>query len=287
MAEVSLAPFARNATGRPDTRHFALGRVIIMIAELTAADVPDADGFVHLGNAPNFGVTLKREYLDHFSSMAGVRDRDERILINDVLDVDFGLEEPTEKAAAIFFSATPASYTNVAIAGFTEYAMITAVKKGNTYPIKSSAGGYAFGIAASDLNVEKSGSPDTALVKDTDYTLDEKTGEITFLTSGVVLADGDQVDVTLGANGLAETTRKIPILSRDDVTVAMRIKGTNGRDGEAFLLEIPKISLTPNGALPLVTAQELMVIPLTGGALKVDSTTPLGTLYALPPGGVT
>lgn len=287
MAEVSLAPFARNTSGLPATRHFNLGRVTIKVAELTAANVPDANGYVHLGNAPSCTVTLKREYLDHYSSMAGKRDRDARIPIEDLLDVELALEEITEKAAELFFSATPAAYTNVAVAGFTEYAMITAVKKGNSYRIKNSSGGFAFGIASSDLTVEKSGAPDVACVVDVDYTVDEQTGEITFLTTGSVLADGDQVDVTLAANALAETTRKIPILSRDSVEVAMLIKAVNGRDDEAALLDIGKISITPNGALPLVTAQQLMVLPLSGGALKIDATTPLGTLYALPPGGVT
>lgn len=363
MAEVSLAPFARNASGQPATRTFGLGRVVVKIAELDANDDPDSDGWEHLGNAPMCEVTATRNFIDHYSSMAGVRDRDVRILIEELLDGKLALEAMTEAAARLFFSATPAAYTNVAIAGYGATSLTTSVLLGRSYPLQSTT--YAFGIDGSDLSVTQHATEVTAavsrtltfataddtitassgsfvtdgfrigqtlvvagtsnnngsktitnvsaliitvsdnltdegplnatatlnasktLTEDTDYTVDEQTGEVTFLTTSTYLEDGDIIKTTLAANASAETTRSIPVLSRDDVTVAMRIKVINGRDDEAALIEIPKVTITPDGSLPLVTAQELMRMPLSFSALKKDADTPLATIYALPPGGVT
>jgi hypothetical protein len=287
MAEVSASPWARNTTGLPSASRYRLGRGVLKYAELTGADVPDGNGWIHLGNIPTLTATLTRNFLDHFSSMSGLRDRDARIAIESLFDMRAQLEEPTEDAAVLFWQSTPAGYTNPAIAGFTEYSMIAAVKKGRSYPIINGSGVQARGIDSSDLTVEKSGSPDTALVEGTDYTVDEKSGEIHFLSTGSTLSDGDTVDVTLAANASAETTRSIPVQNRSEVTVALKLIAEDGRSQEKWELYIPKATISPDGDLGLITGQDLMTIPISISALKKDSTTPIATVYPLPPGGVT
>jgi hypothetical protein len=287
MATVSGAPFSQNTTGTPNPDDYLLGRGELYLAELNTSDAPDANGWVHLGNCPMLELVPSSEFLEHFSSMSGTKTLDYKVLVQQKFDVKFSLEEVNETNAALFFSATAASYTNAAIAGFTEYAMITAVKKGRWYTIQNSSGQRAFGIDNTDLVVEKSGSPDTALVEGTDYEVDEVGGRIKFLSTGSTLSDGDQVDVTLTANASADSTRQIPVQSRTSVTVALMFYGTNPKTSRKYELFIPKISLAADGGFGLISENNLVGMGFTGSAERKDASTYIATITSLPTGGVT
>lgn len=287
MAEVSSSPFARRTTGVPTPADIILGRGKLYGAELTTAYAPDADGWFDLGECIEFALEPSSEFLEHYSSREGLRTLDKKILVQQKFDVRFVLQELHERNAALFLSATPASYTNAAIAGFTEYEMVSAVELGRYYDIVNSTSQRATGIDNTDLVVEKQGSPDVALVEGTDYTVQEAEGRIFFLSTASNIADGDKADVTLTANPAADTTRRIAVQSRDTVTIALKFYGEDPGTGRKYELFIPKITLAPSGGLGLITAQEWIQLAFTGAVEKKDADTAIAYVMALPAGGVT
>ena len=282
MAEVSNAPFARRTTGVPTADDILLGRGKLYAHELTAAFAEDGDGWFDLGECPELVLEPSSEFLEHYSSREGLRVLDKKIVVQQKFDVRFALEELNEKNAALFFSATPEAITNAAIAGFTEYQMIAAVELGRHYQIKNSAGNPARGVATADLVVEKSAGPDVLLVEGTDYTLNSAEGTIFFLSTATNIADGDPVDVTLTARAGADTTRRIPVQSRESVTVALKFIGQDPDNSRKFELHIPKITLASAGGFSLISAQEWLRMGFNGAAEKRDASTEIAYLSALP-----
>lgn len=285
MATVSGAPFAGSSTGIPNSDDYLLGRGELYYAELTAADVPDANGFLHLGNCRELELSASSEFLEHYSSMTGAKTLDYKVLLQQKFDMRFVLEEINEANAGLWLSATPAAHTNTTIAGFGSYAHTTAAKLGRWYPIVNSSGVRAYGIDEDDLTVTKT-SGGTPLVKNVDWVSDEPGGRIKFLTTGVVIVDGDSVTIALAANPLADTTRQLPVQSRTSVNVALAFYGLNPKTSRKYELFVPKIALAADGGFGLI-GEQLVGMSFSGSAEKKDSTTAVATITALPLGGVT
>lgn len=362
-------PFARNTTGKPSADRYALGRGDARLSHLDASDDPDGDGYFTLGNLQSVTASLAKQYLDHFTSLSGLRDRDARITIETTFDLRGVLEEIHEDAGRLFTAGAASAHANTpAIDGFAEHTMVAAVKKGRYYPILNSAGSPAMGIATEDLTLKvlpdidtitasagrtltfaaagktitaSTGSfvtdgyvvghkitiagtndndgtftitavsalvltvsetvvdegplsstatidpADTPLVEDTDYECLEAEGEVFFLTTSTKVRDGDAIKATLAANASAEAMRKIEVDEAGEITAAMRFVGVNPRDNSKFLLEIPKVTITGDGDMALLSEQDLMRVPLVFSAVKKDTATPIATIYPLPAGGVT
>ena len=284
MADVSGAPFAPINTGLATPSTYALGRGALHFSELTAADVPDGDGWIHMGNAPSVSSDLSREYLDHFTSLYGVRAQDVKIPISSSFSLRFTLEELNEKNAELYFSGETAAVTNAAIAGITQYEMLSSVKLGRRYEIVNASGVQAYGFDPDDLTLEKTGSPDVTLVEGTDYTVDSAAGEVLLLSTASNIADSDAMKVTLAAGASLNTMRQTSILAREEINVSLKLLGESPRNGRRYKLWIPKCSISADGGLDLVTAQDLIGMPLMATALKRDSSTELAYLTPLPPG---
>lgn len=244
-----------NLTGLSKTEDYNLGRGRVMVAKLSS-DVPDANGYRDLGNVPSFKITDSAEVLKHFSSRSGLKVLDREIVLSQEFKLSFDAEEVNDDNLALFMSGERAAYTNAAIAGFAEHQMITAVKKGRWYPIKSGAGARAYDIDAADLTVEKSGAPDTALVLDTDYVLDLEMGLVFFKTTGVVLADGDPVDVTLAADAGAAVVYEVRALTTSGDRFSVMFISENAGDGDAKREYVfHKVNLKASGDFDLISDQ--------------------------------
>ena len=263
----------KNLTGTPEVRDYLLGRGRLFTAALDASDAPTG-GWRDMGNVKDFGLSATKEVLKHFSTRAGLKSLDREIVISQEMGVKFTLEEMSGQNLADWVSGTlTAGGTNAAVAGFTEYAMIpTAVEGGvvlgRWYEIKNSSGVRAYGIVSADLTVEKSGSPDTTLVEGTDYVLDLVNGMIFFKSTAVNCAAGDQIDVTLAANGAAKSVEKITSLDQSSIRGAVMFVSVNANDdsheAEFFF---HKVNLTADGDAGLI-GDEIAPLPFTGACEK-------------------
>jgi hypothetical protein len=282
MAEVSGAPFARNTTGVPSADEIVLSGGELFLHELDADFDEDGDGWVNLGEVREFALEPTSEFLEHFSTRSGRRVLDKKILLQQKFDVRIGLEAANERNAAIFFQAEPEAITNPTVAGFSEYQWIPSVELGRYYQLVNSAGLPARGVTLGNLTLEKDAGTDVTLVSGTDYTLDTASGMVFFKTTAANIADGDPVNAALTAAAGADTTRRIPVQTRDQVTVALKFLGVDGDSGRKFEFYIPKITLAASGAFGLVTNNEWTQMSLTGAAEKKDADTEIAYISALP-----
>lgn len=249
-----------NTSGAPNTRDYTLGRGIVRLAKLTAAGLPDADGFRDLGNAPEFNITVSVEDLRHQSSRTQLKFTDKRCTISQEVGVSFILDEMSFDNLAEFFSGGTESYDNPHDQTWaaTDSIVSASIKIGNWYQLKDDNGARVYDLGATgvvlDLVEDPSGTP-TSLSAD-DYEIDLAMGLVRFLSTGTnTLADGDEIGfaVTTGASS-PQDIDQVNALTQADVTGALLFVQTNACDqGNKSEYLFHKVSLSADGDLALIS----------------------------------
>jgi hypothetical protein len=85
----------------PSTANYFVGKGILSFNRLDADGLPV--GVRDLGNAPAFSIGPTVEKLDHFSSRAGVKQKDLTVILSQGLNVKFTLDEITLENLALAF----------------------------------------------------------------------------------------------------------------------------------------------------------------------------------------
>lgn len=262
-----------NRTGTPDTNDIVIGRGKVYIAaNSSVTDLPVEDAFRDCGNCPAFTVTVTTESLKHQSSMTGYKTTDIDVIISrEISAVAFDLEEQSDQNLALWLLGTLGSaQTNAAVAGFADYAMIPVVTLGKWYPIKSSTGVRAYNITAGNVTVQK--TPATALVLGTDYELNLEMGLIFFKTTGVVVVNGDSIDVTLAAAAGAGTVDRVFALMDTARTYSIIFVEENPNDGSALKeYRFHKVQVAPTGDLAKIS-DDWGKMSFSGSAQKSNAT---------------
>jgi hypothetical protein len=272
-----------NTSGLPSPNYITVGRGSLRLARMDATTgLPDSDGFRHLGNAPDFSLSVSEEDLRHQSSLDALALTDKRIVLNRETEISFTLEEIHFDNLALFFSGEVGSYsspTNVSWATHQDAIVSSAVKLGRSYPLYNNAGDRVYNLGAASLvysfEEDPAGTPVT-LVEDTDYTIDEEMGIVTFLVGASNLADGDTVGfaITTGAAGATaiDDMQGLTEVSAKFVLMFVAVNPETGRRTE-YLLH--KVSLSADGELALI-GNDWQTIPMTGLA-EVNSTIDVAT----------
>jgi len=251
-----------NTTGQPNTSYYTLGRGKVYFAPLVNSK---PGGYRELGNCPEFTMTIESEKLEHQSSQGGLKVIDKEVIIATKLNVSFNCDELSFDNQSLFFSGTQvAAPTNPAIAGFADYNMITDVVKGRWYDIVNAAGVRAYDVESASVTVQK--TPATAMVLGTDYLLDLEFGRIFFLTTGIVIVDGDEIDVTLAADALAKPIYEVQALTQTNIIGALKFIGSNAANNDKMTeYQIHQISLKPEGDFSGIS-DEFTQMGFTGAA---------------------
>ena len=261
---------ALNSTGIPRTSDYLLGRGILYFAELDGSGNPTA--WRDLGNVTDFKVSVSSEELIHETSRSGTKVEDLAVALKRAANWTAVLDTLENDNLAMFVGGTKATVTNVAVAGFSEHAMVTSVELGRWYDIVSSAGVRAYDIDKTKLTVEKSGAPDTALVEGTDYTVDETMGRIFLLSTATNIAAGDTMDVTLAADaGATANVKEVRMFQKTSYTGAIKFIGENGADGTKYEVVLHRTTVEGDGDLGLIS-DEWVTLPVKGKVSKSDST---------------
>lgn len=241
-----------NTTGTPNTDDYNLGRGVIYIAALNASGKPDTAGWRDLGNVPEFNVSLESETLEHRSSRRGLQVTDKEVIISQDMNLSFAIDELNHENLALFFSGEKATHTNVAVAGFAKYTMISAVTLGRWYDIVNSSGNRAYDIDATKLTLEEGGV--TALTEGVDYTVDAVMGRVFFLTTAVSLVGGQDISVTLAADAGAKAVNEVRGLTQTSVTVALKFVAENPADDDKQTeYEFHQVDLKADGDFGLIS----------------------------------
>lgn len=198
----------------------------------------------YLGSTAAFSVSAETQELEHYSSEAGLRVKDESV----TLQVDYTgamtVENINQDNVALFFFGTAETATIAADTGVTEDFTAEVDRF------------YQLGMTASKPegieNVESVAvvrNPDTdneTLTLDTDYTLDAQGGYVGIMEGGAVV-DGDTIRVTY--NVPAQTQERV-ISGTDLIQGAVRFRSANGVGGQRNFY-LPKVTLRPNGEFAL------------------------------------
>jgi len=249
-----------NSSGAPDTRDYTLGRGIVRLAKLTAAGLPDSDGFRDLGNAPEFTITVSAEDVKHQSSRSQLKFTDKRCTISQEVGLSFGLDEINFDNLADFFSGSTEVYNNPHDTTWVnaEDAIISSsVKLGAWYQLKSDTGERVYDLGAAGVTYvveEDPASAAVALAEGVDFEIDAEMGLIRFLPTSVLIADGDVAgwNITAGAT-VAQDLDQVNALTEAAVSGALLFVQTNAcDDGNKSEYLFHKVSLSSDGDLPLI-----------------------------------
>jgi len=262
-----------NTSGAPQTRDYTLGRGIVRLASLTAAGLPDANGFRDLGNAPEFGITVSAEDVRHQSSRSQLKFTDKRCTISQEVGLTFILDEMNYQNLADYFSGGTETFTNTHDTLWTthESSLVAAVLKvGNWYQLKNDSGVRVYDLGAAGLvySFEQDPAGVPAVLAADDYEIDEQMGLVRFKSGGTTaLADGDVIGfaITTGAT-TGQDLDQVNALTQSDVTGALLFIQTNACDqGNKSEYLFHKVSLSSDGDLPLI-GDEIQQASFTGVA---------------------
>lgn len=261
---------ALNATGTPRTSDYLLGRGILYFAALDGSNNPGA--WRDLGNVTDFKVSVASEELVHESSRTGTKIEDLAVALKRAMNWSATMDTIENDNLAMFVAGSKASVTNAAVAGFAEHQMIASVELGRWYDLVNSSGARAYDVASANITVEKSGSPDTAMVLNTDYTVDEQMGRIFIKSTTSVVVAGDPIDVTLAADATCVTTvKEVRFLSETAVRGALKFVGDNPQNGVKFELQLHNVNVEGDGDIGLIS-DDWVTLPIKGKIAASDST---------------
>jgi hypothetical protein len=249
----------RNLTGKPQTKDYSLGRGIVYAALLDANGKPKA--YRDLGNCPNFTTTLSTQTLEHQSSRQGLKITDKEVTISQKCELGFSLDEVNDENVAFFFAGEEATPTNGSIVGINPsgYQMVANgnLESGRWYDLVNQAGNRCYNISSADLSIVTAETVPVALVKDTDYEVDEEMGRIfTMSTSAKIttaIAAGKGLNVTLAANAGAGAVQEVRALTKQTVTVAIKFISQNpAYNNAASEYEFHQVNMKAEGDLALI-----------------------------------
>ncbi len=248
-----------NTSGAPDTRDYTLGRGIARLAKLTAAGLPDADGFRDLGNVTEFNITVTVEDLRHQSSRTEIKFTDKRFTISQEIGLSFILDEMNHQNLADYFSGDTETYTNLHDTTWLATASIAAasVKLGAWYDLKSDTGARVYDLGATGLVYslvqDPSGTPVTLSADD--YDIDLEMGIVRFLSGGTsALVDGDEIGFAISTGATTgQDLDQVNAVTQSEVTGALMFVQVNAGDqGNKTEYMFHKASLASDGDLPLI-----------------------------------
>jgi hypothetical protein len=264
-----------NTTGLPDVGSYNLGRGKVYKAVIdTVTGKPNTDGFLFLGNCPQFNLNVTEETLEHVSSQEGTGTVDKQVTTKRTASINFQLDEINQETMRMFFSGTTTTETNSAVAGFAEINQkYMNVKLGRWYELSNSTGVRAFDIQlTTDVVLEKDAAMDVPLVEGTDYELDYVWGRFRLLSTAVNIATGDEINLTVVANAACQATwdvmRAFQQSAQAEQLLFQRINPAN--NDEEGLVYIRQTTVKADGDLALV-GEDWTVCGFTG-VLEANNT---------------
>lgn len=243
---------------------YTLGRGKVLVSRYVNGAMVNA--FRYIGNTPELNLTIESETLDHYSSDAGIREKDDSVplevnrtgsLVTDNIDADnvalffFGSKSVEVQAAV---PAAPENFINV--------------RRGHAYKLGVTVArpaGY-FGIAQAGFTVAVQGGGQQ-LAAGVDYDMDFMAGILTIRETSALVVDG-VTDLTV-TFAVAASTRERVISGSQPVECSI-IYRTKNPKGEDCTFYFPYVKLTPNGDYAL-KGDDWQQIPLNLEILKPDN----------------
>ena len=240
-----------------------VGQGKVYLAPRTSAG--QTGGFVPVGDADSLAVNITQTFVDHMESMSGNRNTVIHAPIGTVWKMQLNIQNwSADNIAKAFYGDSTNS-----IAGGTVTTEAIVAYNGAMTPLANP------GVSA--VTITLAAAPHTALVADTDYTLDAVNGNITILAASTLVPAGSGVALN-AAYTYAAYTGKVEAATHAIREYVIRFEGLNVADsGNPVLVTLHRCVLDMSTTLPLLSTQ---VATLTmSGMLVKDETQLTGSQF--------
>ena len=260
-----------NTTGQPNTADYNLGRGALYFANNdSSTGLPGA--YRHLGNAPEFTISVEVETLEHQSSLTGLKQTDKEVIISQSIGLSMSLDEINFENVALFMSGTYDDYTNVK--GISGISQETAVLVGGRwYDLRDANGSRLYDIDEANATVELTDTAGAGVgSEDTDYTVDYFMGRI-FILDGLTADGKTGLKATVTGNSAASTNlAQVDTLTQTTIAGSVKFISENPVDGDhPTEYQFHQVSLKAEGDFSLI-GDDFTVMQLTGKAEKNTGT---------------
>lgn len=268
----------RNLAGTANPEDYNLGRGIVYFASLDSNDLPSG-GFRDLGNAAEFNVNVETEKLEHQSTRTGLKTIDKEVVVSQKIGLAVTFDELNFQNMALFFSGSSAAESNsVAATGITGSGNLTVVNQGEWYDLYEDASG----MPTSDIQGKRiydigtvtiAAAGGTAMVENTDFTVDLVMGRIFVINGGDMVAGDYDVDIAANASAAANV-EVVKALTSSQVEGALKFISENPANSDAKTeYQFHKVSLAAEGDFSLI-GDDWTTMQLTGTAEKNETADP-------------
>jgi len=207
-------------------------------------DANDAlTGERYIGNCPGITINIASEKSDHYNSEGGLREKDASILVQVDRTGTLNCDNMSLANLQLFLSGTQEIVTQASTPVANE---AHTVQQGRYYQLGQSVSNPA-GVRNIGSVVVTNTAGTTTYVAGTDYNIDTTMGRIQILTGAIIDDQIIHVDYT----PTATTWDRVKTGSTAELYGALRIVADNA-SGDNRDFYMPKVSLTPNGELPIV-----------------------------------
>jgi hypothetical protein len=219
----------------PNTDNYLLGRGRLYFDRFNSSG--QKQGWIDLGNAPDFSVNISKETLAHYSSRAGLRVKDLEVVKEIASSFQFTLEEFSLKNLELAFLGTSSAANqasgSLSAVGYTAHHdrwTDVGKRKLSNFVLKSSGGTATY-------------------VLGTDYLVDLDEGMFMALSTGSI-TDGATVEVTCDYAAVTQTN--IASLSDAAVDGSLKFVG-DPATGPKVVIECWKGKLMPSGEIGFIS----------------------------------
>lgn len=240
-------------------QNYTLGRGKLYFSRFIAA-TQEPEGFEYIGNTPELSFTVESENLDHFSSDAGIREKDASVPLEVTRTGGFTTDAINPENISYFFFGSR-SLVSISSSAVSDEA-ITSITLGRYYQLGWSDASPVGNRGITGVSVENATGP-VAVSAAGNWEVDLTTGMLHILADAADLADGD--DLLVSYNISAQTRERI-ISGNSPIEGAMKFIADNP-EGHDFNYDFPWVKITPNGDYNL-KGDEWQTIPFSLEILK-------------------
>ncbi|MGE4338193.1 MAG: hypothetical protein AB7E55_19775 [Pigmentiphaga sp.] len=224
------------------TNEYAIPRGRVYFDRFDANGAPT--GEVPLGNCPGFTFTAETEKSEHYSSEAGLAEKDAAMIVRVNRTGSLTCDNFSLDNLALFVSGTTETQSQSA-GDMTDEAH--KVYQGRIYQLGVSSGAPAGVRNVTDVVVTSSDGL-TTYVLGADYNVDLELGRIQIIKGGTI---ADATNIKVDYKTTLKSWQRVKSGATAEVSGALRVIADNasGTNRDWFF---PKVTLTPSGDLPVI-----------------------------------
>lgn len=224
-----------------EANEYVIPRGRVYFAKFNDAGVPA--GETYLGNCPGLKVSIETEKAEHFSSEAGLREKDASMIVQITRTGELTCDNFSAANLGLFLAASRSQHAQ---ATSTAQELELAVVPGNFYQLGATATAPAGVRGISNVKVTDTTGATTYKVGE-DYQIDDALGRLHIVPGGAIAAG----DIKVTFDVAAAKWDRLATGAAAETKGALRLVADNA-SGPSRDWYFPSVTLMPNGDIPLI-----------------------------------